>query len=96
MSFKLKRTQPICHICGRNDSTKKYGIGKAGQQRYYCMNCGKTFQTTYIYKGKEFNIAAQVEILWEKSHSVEEISTALQVPLVKVKAVVALLEKDNV
>ncbi|WP_140920280.1 IS1 family transposase [Limnobaculum xujianqingii] len=96
MKISSKKIQPMCHICGRNDGTKKYGVGAAGQQRYYCMNCGKTFQTTYIYKGKEFNIAAQVEMLWEKSHSVEEISTALQVPLVKVKAVVTRLEKDNV
>lgn len=96
MTIFSKKKKTICHICGRNDGTKKYGVGAAGQQRYYCMHCNKTFQTTYIYKGKEFNIAAQVEALWEKHHTPEQISTELQVPLVKVKSLVMLLEEKEV
>ncbi|MBK5071768.1 IS1 family transposase [Budviciaceae bacterium CWB-B4] len=96
MSINLKKTKAMCHICGRNDSAKKYGLSKSGKQRYYCLSCGKSFQATYIYKGKELNIVAHVEKLWEKGHTVEQISTAFQVPLAKVKAVVAQLEKDNV
>ncbi|MCD1124880.1 hypothetical protein LPW36_02350 [Jinshanibacter sp. LJY008] len=95
MNNCLKKIAPICHYCGGNDCTKKHGVGKAGLQRYYCVNCRKTFQTTYIYKGKEQNIAVQIERLWEQNHTPEQISFEMQVRLSRVKAHIKELENTN-
>ncbi|MBK5143708.1 hypothetical protein I2494_08265 [Budviciaceae bacterium BWR-B9] len=93
MNIYLKRTTPICHYCGRCDCTKRHGTGRTGLQRYYCMNCRRTFQTTYVYKGKEQNIAAQVERLWAQKHTPEQISFEMQVRLATVQAHIKLLEE---
>ncbi|MCD1125053.1 hypothetical protein LPW36_03250 [Jinshanibacter sp. LJY008] len=92
MNSYFKKATPICHHCGEYDCTKKHGIGKAGIQRYYCINCRKTFQTTYVYKGKEVNIAAQIERLLEQHHTPEQISFEMQIRLSRVEAYIKQLE----
>lgn len=92
MRITLKRSMPICHYCGESDHTRRHGTNRAGVQRYYCMDCRKTFQTTYVYKGKEQNIAAQVERLLSENHTPEQISYEMQVRLATVQHFIRCLE----
>ncbi|MBK5074731.1 IS1 family transposase [Budviciaceae bacterium CWB-B4] len=89
----MKREIPICHHCGEANGVKKHGISKSGHQRYYCALCKKTFQTNYIYKGKEQNIAAQVERLLSDELTPEQISHEIRVRLSTVEQHIKHLER---
>ncbi|AWH88930.1 transposase-like zinc-binding domain-containing protein [Limnobaculum parvum] len=89
----MKRYIPICHHCSEADSVKKHGIAKSGHQRYYCALCKKTFQTNYIYKGKEQNIVALVERLLSNDLTPEQISNEIRVRLSTVQHHIKHLER---
>lgn len=77
----MKKDMPICHHCTRHEGVKKHGIGNTGNQRYYCRFCKRTFQTRYIYRGNEDNIALQIKNLLSIGYTPERISTETQVRL---------------
>ncbi|MBK5143701.1 IS1 family transposase [Budviciaceae bacterium BWR-B9] len=91
----MKKDTPICHYCGRADRIKRHGIGRTGRQRYYCAECKKTFQTYYIYKGKEQNIALQIERLLAENYTPERISNEMQVRLATIEAHIRQLQASN-
>lgn len=77
----MKKETPICHHCARADGVKKHGIGNTGNQRYFCRFCKRTFQTRYIYRGNEENMAMQIKKLLSQGHTPEQISSETQVRL---------------
>ncbi|PHI28831.1 hypothetical protein [Budvicia aquatica] len=82
----MKMLIPICHHCNQTRSVRKHGKGRStGTQRYYCQSCKKTFQTKYIYKGNEAQIARQVTRLISQGNTPEMIGAVLQVGLSTVR-----------
>lgn len=77
----MKKDTPICHHCARPDGVKKHGIGNTGNQRYYCRFCKRTFQTRYIYRGNEENMASQIKALLSLGHTPERISSETKIRL---------------
>lgn len=83
--------KPICHYCENSDRVKKHGKGRTGLQRYYCVECGRSFQTRYIYKGNEIRIIQQIKRLNDEGRSPEQISVALQIPVSMVHQTLAAI-----
>ncbi|GKX54853.1 hypothetical protein SOASR030_09650 [Leminorella grimontii] len=44
----FKKRTP-CRYCHDTQSVRKHGKGRAGYQRFYCVNCSRTFQVKYVY-----------------------------------------------
>lgn len=81
----MKMPKPICHHCNQTRRVRKHGKGRSGIQRYYCQSCKKTFQTKYIYKANEAQIAQQVTRLLSQGNTPEMIGAVLQVGLPRVR-----------
>lgn len=77
----MKNDVPICHHCDRSNGIKRHGITQSGHQRYLCTLCKRTFQTGYIYKGREQHIIGQIERLMADNLTPKQISAELQVDL---------------
>ncbi|MBK5143714.1 IS1 family transposase [Budviciaceae bacterium BWR-B9] len=77
----MKKGAPICHHCDKSSGIKRHGVTKSGNQRYFCELCKRTFQTGYIYKGREQHIATQIERLMADNLTPKQISAEIQVDL---------------
>lgn len=38
-----------CKYCSQTHTVRKHGMARSGYQRYFCVQCCKTFQRKYIY-----------------------------------------------
>ena len=49
-----------CRHCGQTQHVKRYGITRAGVQRYLCYDCGRTFVQTCTYKAHDPLVKEQI------------------------------------
>ncbi|QBH96136.1 IS1 family transposase [Limnobaculum zhutongyuii] len=64
----------ICIFCEDETNVTKFGTTKTNIQRYRCKACGKSFQTDYLYRGKEsLALSYTIQKLSSSGYSPEEI-----------------------
>lgn len=90
----MKKERPICHHCGQGP-VRKHGFARSGLQRYLCTGCHRTFQTNYIYRGNEDDIARHIHRLLDEEYSVNDIAQLLQVAPKTISYHIALAEIDG-
>lgn len=66
-----------CKYCEESDCIKK-GIRK-GKQRYYCKNCGQSFQEYYSYNAYNYSVNSMIARLLKESCGVRSISRIIRI-----------------
>ena len=79
-----------CCFCGNSKDVKKYGKNSAGNQRYRCFACLKTFMLDYLYPASRPGTHEQIVKLSENNTGIRGTARALGV---SINAVVRTLKK---
>ncbi|WP_159567759.1 transposase-like zinc-binding domain-containing protein [Budvicia diplopodorum] len=87
--------KPCCHHCENAHYVRKNGLSRAKSQRYFCNVCKKSFQTRYIYQGKESDIYRLIEKMLAEGESHENIASRLGIRLDMVSRYILAAVEDK-
>jgi IS1 family transposase/transposase-like protein len=87
-----------CKNC--NKECQKWGRQKNGRQRFYCMNCKKSQQSSYTYSAYNINVLKMIPQLVCESVSIRGIARILKISTVtvmsKIKGIAASILKPAI
>lgn len=81
-----------CTFCERIEAVKKHGSGKAGDQRYRCQSCCRTFQLDYAYRAYQPGTKKQIIDLAMNNAGIRDTARALHI---SINAVVRTLKNSR-
>ncbi len=81
-----------CRHCNETQPVRKHGKGRGGYPRYYCNDCKRTFQLSYLYRAHQPGMKEKIIEMASQGAGIRHTSRTLKVGL---NTVMRYLKQQN-